>query len=150
MMAANFFEYQQQKLDILKWWGLGSVVLGAAGMLQAGPRVRHAGMQALTWGAIDAALAFAGQHGAAGKARRLDQGALSEDDLAREIRNFRRILLINAGLDVGYVLGGVWLLATAGERHERQGMGMGIIIQGLFLLLYDTALAQDVQHRWLG
>jgi hypothetical protein len=147
-MTANFFEYQQQKLDILKWWGLGSVVLGAAGMLQAGPRVRHAGMQALTWGAIDAALAFVGQHGAAGKARQLEHGAMDEATLTREIRTFRRILLINAGLDIGYVLGGVWLLATAGERHRRKGMGAGIIIQGLFLLLYDAALAQDVQHKW--
>jgi hypothetical protein len=145
---ADFFAYQQRQLGILKIWGLGSMAAGLASLLHPAPRVRHAGLQALTWGAIDAALALLGRRSARRKAQRAQQGDLGSAAIAGEIRTFRRILLINSALDVGYVLGGLWLLRTAGERQSRQGMGLGIIVQGLFLLIYDALLARDVGRRW--
>lgn len=145
---ADFFAYQQRRLGILKAWGLGSMVAGLASLLHPAQNVRHAGLQALTWGAIDAALALLGRRGARRKAQQAQQGSLSSADIAREIRTFRRILLFNSALDVGYVLGGLWLLRTAGERPSRQGMGLGIIVQGLFLLVYDALLARDVGRHW--
>jgi hypothetical protein len=145
---AGFFAYQQRQLGILKAWGLGSVVVGLVSLLSPAPRVRHAGLQALSWGAIDAALALIGQRSARRKAQRAQHGDLDRIAITREVRIFRRILLINSALDMGYVLGGLWLLRTADERQSRQGMGLGIIVQGLFLLIYDALLARDVGRRW--
>jgi hypothetical protein len=145
---ADFFEYQERQLGILKAWGLGSVVVGLASLPVPEPRTRQAGLQALTWGAIDAALALFGRRGARRKAQQARQGELDRAAIARERRTFRRILLINSALDVGYMLGGLWLLRTAGERRERQGMGLGIMVQGLFLFIYDALLARDVGRRW--
>jgi hypothetical protein len=147
-MAPEFFAYQQRMLAILKYWGVSNTVGGVLGWLCPHLVVRHASLQAATWGAIDAALAVVGQHNAARKEQQLQRGELSSHDLAREVRNFRHILLVNAGLDVIYILGGYRLLATAGERRERRGMGLGIMMQGLFLLLYDSLLARDVGRRW--
>jgi hypothetical protein len=124
------------------------MVAGLASLLHPAPRVRHAGLQALSWGAIDAVLALIGRRSARRKAQRAQQGDLDSATIARAIGTFRRILLINSVLDVGYVLGGLWLLRTAGERQSRQGMGLGIIVQGLFLLIYDALLARDVTRRW--
>jgi hypothetical protein len=98
-------------------------------------------VQAIVWGAIDAALAWFGRRGARDK---ISRGA--KDD-PRQARRFRTILLINAGLDVGYVAGGWALLRGARGRDERTGMGLGIIIQGLFLLVYDSVLAWMVGRR---
>jgi hypothetical protein len=50
------------------------------------------------------------------------------------------IVLINAGLDIGYVLSGLWLIRTAKRRAERVGMGAGIVPQGLFLFGLDSLL----------
>ncbi len=147
-MRYNFFDYQYSMLDPLKVWGLINMALGWSGALSTDPLLRHIGFQAMGWGVIDATLALFGQHSANCKAEIARRGKMPRDRMRHEVRSFRRLLLINAGLDVGYVLGGLWLLLTAGERRERRGMGLGILIQSLFLLCYDAALAQDVKHRW--
>jgi hypothetical protein len=53
---------------------------------------------------------------------------------------------INVGLDVLYVLGGWWLVRRAGTNEARQGAGIGIIIQGAFLLIYDGVLVWAVEQ----
>ena len=76
-------------------WGAASVVVGAA--LSTRPRTRAFGRQTAAWGAVDAAIALVG-------ARR--RAARGPTDPAR----LRRVLLVNAGLDVGYVLAGLHLV----------------------------------------
>ncbi len=49
------------------------------------------------------------------------------------MRNFRRILHVNAVLDVGYMLSGTWLMLRFKTQRERRSMGVGIIVQGLWL-----------------
>lgn len=56
-----------------------------------------------------------------------------------------RIFLLNAGLDVGYLLVGWWLLARASRpgatRPERlYGYGRSVQLQGAFLLLFDAVM----------
>ena len=48
---------------------------------------------------------------------------------------FRRLLLINAGLDLLYIATGV-VLSTRRDNLAR-GFGPAIIIQGIFLLVFD-------------
>ena len=56
---------------------------------------------------------------------------------------FRSLLLINAGLDVGYLaIGGVLL---SRPRPMLTGFGLAIIVQGAFLLVLDLAW-----WAWLG
>lgn len=147
-MITDFFAYQQRRLDILKFWGVGNVVVGAAAAICPEPVVRHIGLQSIGWGAIDAALAIAGQRSAGAKARQLAQGELAASHVDEEVRHLHRLVLVNAGLDAGYVVGGLWLFITAGQRRHRQGMGLGIMAQGLFLLLYDGFLAREIEHRY--
>ncbi|NJK81201.1 MAG: hypothetical protein HC893_00660 [Chloroflexaceae bacterium] len=147
-MTTGFFTYQQQVLDILKAWGLGSVGVGALCMLSQESVMRQFGWQALTWGGIDAALAQAGQVNAQKKAWQAAHGAMTVANEGQEIRNFHRILIINTVLDVGYILGGLWLVLSSAGRRERIGMGMGIVVQGSFLMVYDAVLAHDIARNW--
>ncbi len=141
--SQGFFRFQHRALGVLWAWGLGSVAAGMPALLSCDQRIRQAGMQAVVWGAIDAGLAWFGQRGARDK---ISQGA---KDGLRQARRFRTILLINVGLDVGYVAGGWALLHGARDRDERVGMGLGIVVQGLFLLVYDSVLAWMV-GRWMA
>jgi hypothetical protein len=142
--SRDFFQFQYRALGVLWAWGLGSVAAGLAALISRDQRTRHAGVQAFAWGAVDAALAWLGRRGARNKIR---QGA---NDGTLQARRFRTILLINAGLDAGYITAGWALLRSARGRDERVGMGLGIIVQGLFLLVYDSALAWMVGQRMVN
>ena len=118
-------------------WSALSVATGAA-LLFAAPFWRGVGVQALVWGAIDAGIAGFGLLTLRRKLKRPD--ADHPDVLSRETRNLRRLLLINAGLDVLYIVAGVVVLYTFTTDFAR-GNGVGIIVQGGFLLLFDTFYA---------
>lgn len=121
-------------------WSALSIVVGTA-LLFAAPFWRGVGVQALVWGVIDAAIAGFGLLTLQRKLKRPD--ANHPDVLSREARNLRRLLLINAGLDVLYIVAGVVVLYTFTTEFAR-GNGVGIIVQGGFLLLFDTFYAYRV------
>lgn len=114
-------------------WAALSMVLGV--MLQRGrdPFWRSVGQQALGWGAIDGAIAEVGQRDADRKAAAGDPAVA-----AAHARRLRLLLWLNAGLDVGYMAGGVFLARRQGQDNpSRRGHGWGIVLQGLFLFLFD-------------
>jgi hypothetical protein len=131
----TFFHFQERALGVLWAWGIGSVIVGAPALLSRRPALCQAGLQAVAWGAIDAALAWFGRRGARAKI------AQAAPDALVQARRFRTILLVNAGLDIGYVAGGLALARRARGRPDRVGMGWGIAVQGLFLLIFDSLLA---------
>lgn len=58
----------------------------------------------------------------------------------KKLEGFQRALLFNAGLDVGYIVGGIYLI----ERSNRElkpdrlrGFGKSIVLQGAFLFVFD-------------
>lgn len=134
---ASYYDFQDAVGRTLLVWGGANVVAGAAAQASGNPFLKQFGMQALVWGAIDAALALLGLRGAAKKrAERSDQTV--------QARRFRLIVALNALLDVGYIAGGVALARNG--RNERAGMGIGVIVQGAFLLLFDLALVALSGH----
>lgn len=147
-MNDNFFAFQYHALKPLERWGAGSVIGGAVLALLPG-FWRHFGLQAISWGAIDWLLAIAGRRQALLKAEDLVAGDLDESAAHAAAERFRTILLVNAGLDLLYIGAGLWLLRAAGDRADRRGMGAGILVQGLFLLLFDSILAAEINRRWI-
>ena len=113
-------------------WSLGSIGVGALVLVRRpGERATGFARQSIAWGVID--LAIAGL-----SLRRRDPAA----DETAEAGSLRRLLLVNAALDVGYVTAGA-LLWRAGRFRGRDstGDGAGVAVQGAFLLVLDTACA---------
>lgn len=127
--------------QLLPWSALS--VTGGALLFFAAPFWRGVGVQALVWGVIDAAIALFGLMSLRRKQQRPD--ANKPEALEREAHNLHRLLLINAGLDVLYIVGGVVVLNSFTTDFAR-GNGVGIIVQGAFLLLFDTFYAFQVQR----
>jgi hypothetical protein len=102
------------------------------------------GLQSLAWGMIDAGIALVG--GWVTRRRRAGLADPSAPEvLAREARNLRRILLVNTGLDVLYVAGGVALALIVGlDNLFWRGNGWGIVVQGGFLFCFDLLHALGV------
>lgn len=57
-----------------------------------------------------------------------------------DLDHLKRILLINAGLDVLYVAAGVFMLSRSSAAVR--GAGLAVLIQAVFLLIFDAAHAQ--------
>ena len=111
---------------VLSAWAAASVVAGLA--LCVDPRTRGFGRQTAAWGAVDGAIAAVGVRG-----RRRE----GPTDPAR----LRRVLLVNAGLDVGYLAVGA-RLARSDRWH---GDGLAVVVQGAFLLVLDTTAARRLR-----
>ena len=118
---------EERLTQVLGAWAAGSVLLGAA--LTASPRTRGFGRQTVAWGAVDGAIAYAG---VLGRRRR------GPTDRVR----LRRVLLLNAGVDVGYLVAGAALARGRPVRGRTyRGDGLAVLVQGAFLLLLDATAA---------
>jgi hypothetical protein len=114
---------EQDVVRVLGRWAVASVVVGAA--LSVDPRTRGFGRQTAAWGAVDAAIALVG-------ARRQAAGRTTAP------ARLRRVLLVNAGLDVAYLGSGAWLVRQPGWG----GDGAAVLVQGAFLLWLDASAAR--------
>lgn len=94
-------------------------------------------MQALVWGAINGAITVFGMR----------QADRASGMVGQQARRFRRVVAANALLDVGYLAGGWLAVRTSRGRPERVGIGVGIMTQGAFLLVFDCALTW-LSGRW--
>ncbi|MGA1249204.1 MAG: DUF6992 family protein [Candidatus Kapaibacteriota bacterium] len=67
-----------------------------------------------------------------------------------EQHSIETLLAVNTGLDIAYILGGLYLREKAhnSEQSERlRGFGNAIMMQGAFLLLFDAALYAVNAHH---
>jgi len=117
---------EEQLTGALGAWAAASMVAG--GVLTAFSRTRGFGRQTLTWGAVDGAIAYVGAR------RRASKGPTDPQRL-------RRVLLVNVGLDVGYLAAAAWLLRDGRWR----GDGAAVAVQGAFLLALDATAAQRLR-----
>lgn len=136
MWADTLLALERGHLLRLGLWGGASVLVGTLllAMLAlrrtAAPMLRHFAIQTAAWGAIDLAICL-------WSARRL---APRDYAAAQELIN---VLWFNTGLDAGYAAVGATLAILAwrwGARAGGIGAGIGVIVQGLALMLLDVRL----------
>ena len=96
------------------------------------------------WNVVNAGLATGGLIGASRE--------LAGWDLTRSIEaqhNLEKVYLVNAGLDLGYIMGGLFLAQLGDEYPARadqfEGWGYSIALQGGFLMLFDAVMF--IAHR---
>lgn len=115
-------------------WGAFSVAAGGAMSVVATrrgePLLAGVARQFLAWGAIDLVIAGVG---AAANRRPVT-------DATGALRSLRRLLVVNAVLDVGYLVGAAVLARSPGRR----GDAAGVAVQGLALLVLDVGQARRI------
>jgi hypothetical protein len=142
MWADTLLSAERAHLLRLLAWGGSSVLVGTA--LLAWLRARghpsalldRFAIQTSVWGAAE--LTFVA----------IAWRALTLRDLAGATR-LDRLLWMNVGLDIGYVLVGVTLVLAGwrlGRRLGMAGAGTGVVVQGTALLLLDLLLARQISR----
>ncbi|GAB5490102.1 MAG: hypothetical protein Phog2KO_03170 [Phototrophicaceae bacterium] len=138
----NIFQYQDKISKRLLRWSIGSIVVGLL-MRFGGKFGKNLGNQFISWGLIDAAIAVGGQIAKRNRIDHMDNPGKPEIK-REEAENLSRVLWVNAGLDVLYMIWGfMWAKRDKGDGVAR-GNGIGIIIQGLFLFVFDIFHARNM------
>lgn len=132
-------ERQKTAMLVLGAWAVGNIGSGLAlrGQQQGSTRYFH-DMNA-GWGAVNLVIAGLGYWGS----HKADPGSFDLTASIHEHHKIQKILLFNAGLDVGYVLGGAYLIErsknTTNRPERLEGFGKSIAMQGAFLFVFDLA-----------
>ncbi len=133
----TIWQLERQLSRRLVLWSVVSMVAGAL-LLFASDFWRGFGLQCLVWGSIDLLIALLGQ-------RSLNKKLREAKNASEEARSLKRILLINAGLDVVYILIGVGIWIVWGRTGAfTVGNAVGVLLQGSFLLGFDLFYARQV------
>lgn len=129
--------HQRNAMFVLGGWAVGNMAVGGILMGQTQGTDRYFHQMNLAWNTVNLGIAAAGFFGL----RKTSPESFSLYQTIEEQHRFQQVLLLNAGLDVGYILGGLYLTErskSANNPQHLKGYGNSIIFQGAFLLLFDT------------
>ncbi len=128
---------QENAMKVLGSWAVGNIALGAALARNTSGSTKHFHQMNAGWNLINLAIAGAGWYSVS----RIDPSSFDLYTSIQEQHKLQKILLFNAGLDIGYIAGGTYLIErskNANNQPERlEGWGKSIILQGAFLFAFD-------------
>lgn len=143
---------QKTAMTILGSWAVANMASGAILQTQTEGEARYFHQMNLIWNTVN--LAIAGSSLLA--IRRTDISTLDAAASIKAQHSLQKVLLFNAGVDVGYMALGLWYIErgknapTQQKTDRRKGYGKSIILQGAFLFAFDLltvrALTKD-NHR---
>lgn len=133
----DIWGFQRQVTSrLLTWAGISAVLGVVIAVFRPHKFWRGVAGQFVGWAAINALIGLAGGAGAKRREETL-RDAHSRSRMTTEAHNLSRLLWINAALDVLYIAGGARFGASRADDDTRAGTGVGIMIQGAFLLVFD-------------
>lgn len=140
MFSDTLLLAERAHLNRILVWGAASVLVGTlllafvTARRVGSPLLLHFAVQTAAWGAIDLVIALVARRGLA---LRDVSGATRLD----------RFVWFNNGLDVGYVAVGLTLAIVGWQLGRRLGLvgaGVGIVVQGLALLVLDLRFSNTL------
>ena len=142
MWADTLLAVERAHLLRLALWAAASLLIGTAlvALVHVGRRrsslLKHFGIQTGVWGAVELMVAL------------LLLRSLAIRDLAGATR-LDRLLWMNIGLDVGYVLVGITLVVIGWRVVRRLGLvgaGIAVVLQGAALAVIDLVFASQISR----
>lgn len=120
-------------------WAVGNMAVNGA-LYRSGERDRKYFYQMnIAWNAVNLAIAGFGLYGALNP-----DTTLTLFESVQQQSTIEKILLFNAGLDVGYIMTGFYLKERGNnslKHHGRlKGYGNSLVLQGGFLFLFDLTV----------
>ncbi len=132
-------DHQKKAMLVLGGWAVGNIGAGLALRSNTTGETRRFHEMNAIWNGVNLAIAGIGYWSAI----REDPTALDAWGSLQADVKFQKILLFNAGLDVGYMLGGLYLTErgkrAGADRDQLTGYGKSVLLQGGFLFLFDLA-----------
>lgn len=138
------FESGRQQINktgmiVLGTWAIGNILVGAYGNYKYEGQTKYFHQFNAMWNVVNLGIAAFGYFNAAGS----DPNTMTATQILNEYNSLQNFLLLNAGLDVAYMVTGLYLKERAknSPNTERlRGYGNSLLLQGGFLLAFDVAL----------
>lgn len=147
LLAQSLNEFNQSRLDINKTgmmvlggWAAGNIVLNPILGRGASGSDKYFYQMNTWWNVVNLTIAGFGYYSAVSD----DPSAFGALASLQEQHSIEKILLVNAALDVGYTLGGLYMkersLNLSKNADRLHGFGRAVMLQGGFLLVFDAIL----------
>jgi len=123
---------------VLSGWAISNIAVGSIGYFNSKGSTKYLHQMNVGWNLVN--LAIAG--GALYQYGHADPSAINLTQSMSEARSIENILLLNIGLNISYITGGgyLWERGIRKANNRLTGYGQALLIQGGFLLLFDSAL----------
>lgn len=131
-------ELNSRAMKVLSGWALINIAAGSVGYASSSGSTKYFHQMNAAWNIVN--LAIAG--GALYQYGQADPAAFTFAESLSEARNMENILLLNIGLNVSYIAAGgfLWERGLRKTSNRLRGYGQSLIVQGGFLLLFDSVL----------
>jgi hypothetical protein len=125
---------------VLGSWAVANIGGGAYGWARGSGDTKYFHQMNVFWNVVNLSIAgFALYNNYS-----LDYSMMNTDELMKRHMNTEKILLINAGLDIGYMGAGLLMRHFSNTSAKRpdllRGYGNSLLLQGGFLLAFDAIL----------
>lgn len=135
-------QYNKDGMKILGGWALGNMALGAIQSGRTTGETKAFHQMNIYWNGVNLLIAGFGYYSAMKETPSSDAWKTIKSQ-----NSIEKILLFNAGLDIAYMVGGVWLNERGNRLSDAQlkGFGKSVVLQGAFLMSFD--LIKYFMHR---
>jgi hypothetical protein len=131
-------DLNQKGMYVLSGWALTNIAVGSIGYFNSSGTTKYLHQMNAGWNLVN--LAIAG--GALWQYGQADPTAFSLAESVSEAQSIEKMLMLNIGLNVSYIAGGGYLWERGINKSSDRliGYGQSLLIQGGFLLLFDSTL----------
>ena len=140
----------QQGMIVLGSWAVANLVSSPILASRAEGSNRYFHQMNGYWNTVNLILAGAGFY----SAMTTDAAGLTLLETIHAQQSMEKILLFNTGLDVAYMIGGLYLQErskSAGKNKDRlKGFGRSLVLQGAFLFVFDLGFYVIQTRHGLG
>lgn len=144
-LSPELLDYNRGRIDLnktamlaLSGWAIGNIAIGSYGFFSGSGKSKYFHQMNAAWNMVNISI------GAIAYYQYLHSNP-SDFNLIQSIneaRSIENILLLNIGLNVGYIATGafLWERGIRKENSRLQGYGPSLVLQGGFLLVFDSVL----------
>ncbi|MGB0523894.1 MAG: DUF6992 family protein [Flammeovirgaceae bacterium] len=118
-------------------WSVGNILVGV-NRFDKQTENQYFYRMNMYWNIVNLGIATSGYLNAIGESFE----NLTDEEKIKKQQKIEKLLLINSGLDIAYMMGGLYLQERGRNQESRRlrGFGKSLIMQGGFLLLFDGIL----------
>ena len=146
--SSDLLRYNQNRLKttkvamtVLGTWAVGNIAVGSVLSTKKEGADKYFHQMNALWNGVNLGIAGFAYY----RASSTDPALFDLYATFNEQQKLQKILLFNAGLDVGYMAGGLYLrekgknTVDPKKSMQRKGWGKSIILQGAFLFVFDLS-----------
>ena len=125
-------------MEVLGSWAITNLAIGTVASFNTTGSTKYFYQMDALWNIANLGAAIPGYINASKKTGK----PLPADETLKEQKKIETIFLVNGGLDLVYIAGGIYLnnKGNTTNSDKLRGYGTGIILQGVFLLLFDGTM----------